>query len=307
MKAGLAALAGAIRALRSLDVEPLAPVHLLSVVEEECTGNGALQCLISGLHADGCVLTEPHYQHITTAQVGVLWFSVEVTGIAAHAGHAELGANAIDGVWTTIGGLRELERELNHDPPAPFDRFQHPIHLNVGLIEGGDWPSTVAASCTARCRIGLYPGQEPEQLMQRVERVVAAASRGSEFLAADPPTVRYDGFACEGFALGDDEPLAVTLADACEAALGERRCPRRRRRPPTPVTSSAPAFPLSASDRSRNESTASTSASRCPRWSAARTPWPSSCAAGAGCGRRRERSPGDCHHEGASTGASRPP
>ena len=222
MKAGLAAVAGAIRALRSLGVEPLAPVHLLSVVEEECTGNGALQCLISGLHADGCVLTEPHYEHITTAQVGVLWFSVEVTGVAAHAGHAELGANAIDGVWTTIGALRELERELNHDPPAPFDRFQHPIHLNVGVIEGGDWPSTVAASCTARCRIGLYPGQEPEQLMQRVERAVAAASRGSEFLAANPPTVRYDGFACEGFALGDDEPLAVTLADACEAALGER-------------------------------------------------------------------------------------
>ena len=76
-------------------------MHLLSVVEEECTGNGALQCLISGLHADGCVLTEPHYGHITTAQVGVLWFSVEVTGVAAHAGHAELGANAIDGVWTT--------------------------------------------------------------------------------------------------------------------------------------------------------------------------------------------------------------
>src|ERR1700756_5541722 len=45
MKAGLGAMAGAIRGLRRLDVAPLAPIHLQSVVEEECTGNGALQCL----------------------------------------------------------------------------------------------------------------------------------------------------------------------------------------------------------------------------------------------------------------------
>lgn len=222
MKAGLVAMIGAVRALRSLGATPMAPVHLVSVVEEECTGNGALACLASGLQADGCVLTEPHYDHITTAQVGVLWFTVEVTGRAAHAGHAELGANAIDSLWSVIGCLRELEAELNLDPPAPFAEIEHPIHLNVGVFEGGDWPSTVAAKARARCRIGIYPGDEPATIKRRVEEAASRASNGDPFLAANPPVVAYEGFACEGFALPDDEPLAVALADACEATLGSR-------------------------------------------------------------------------------------
>src|SRR5205807_10158453 len=48
MKAGLAAIVGAIRGLRALGLEPLAPVQLQSVVEEECTGNGALACVLAG-------------------------------------------------------------------------------------------------------------------------------------------------------------------------------------------------------------------------------------------------------------------
>jgi acetylornithine deacetylase len=43
MKAGLAAMTGAVQALRTAGVELRAPVQLQSVVEEECTGHGALQ------------------------------------------------------------------------------------------------------------------------------------------------------------------------------------------------------------------------------------------------------------------------
>jgi acetylornithine deacetylase len=222
MKAGLVAMLGAIRALRELGAEPLAQVHLVSVVEEECTGNGALACVLDGLEANGCVLTEPHYDHITTAQVGVLWFDVEVAGRAAHAGHAELGANAIDGLSTVIASLRELEREMNESPPPPYQGFEHPIHLNVGMVEGGDWPSTVAARARARCRIGLYPGQQPDQIRRRVEEAAARAGESDPFLAENPAVVSYEGFACEGFALPDDEPLAVAMAEACEATLGYR-------------------------------------------------------------------------------------
>ena len=46
MKAGLVAMAGAVRGLMALGVAPRAPVHLESVVEEECTGNGALMCVL---------------------------------------------------------------------------------------------------------------------------------------------------------------------------------------------------------------------------------------------------------------------
>ena len=74
MKCGLAAIFGAVRALRRLGLSPGAPIHLESVVEEECSGNGTLQTLLAGYTADAAVIAEPFGAAITTSQVGVLWF-----------------------------------------------------------------------------------------------------------------------------------------------------------------------------------------------------------------------------------------
>jgi acetylornithine deacetylase len=217
MKAGLVAMTGAVRALRGAGVRLAGDVQLQSVVEEECTGNGALQCLIDGHTADACVLTEPHPDHLTVAQVGVLWFHVEIGGAPAHAARAStLGSNAIDAAYAVLGELRELERELNVDPPAPFDAFEHPINLNPGIVSGGDWPSTVAAGCTLSCRLALYPGERPQELRARIEEAVARAARDG-FTA----TVRYDGFACEGSVVDADEPLVQTLSKAYSGVHGD--------------------------------------------------------------------------------------
>ncbi|ABG04002.1 acetylornithine deacetylase or succinyl-diaminopimelate desuccinylase [Rubrobacter xylanophilus DSM 9941] len=223
MKAGLAAMAGAVRALSRAGYAPLAPVQLQSVVEEECTGHGALQCLLDGARADACVITEPHPDHLTTAQVGVLWFHVDIAGVPAHAARASrLGVGAVEAACAVLAALRRLERRLNEDPPPPFDALEHPINLNPGVISGGDWPSTVAATCTLSCRIGLYPGQSPDEMRALVEGAVAEAASEDPRLAQRPPRVRYDGFACEGAVVDGEEPVVRALAAAYERVRGER-------------------------------------------------------------------------------------
>jgi acetylornithine deacetylase len=215
MKAGLVAMTGAVRALRALGVELDGDVQLQSVVEEECTGHGALQCLLDGATADACVITEPHPDHLTVAQVGVLWFHVDVRGIPAHAARAAtLGFNAIDAAYTLLGALRELEVELNAAPPPPFDAFEHPINLNPGVIAGGDWPSTVAAECTLSCRLGLYPGEAPADALARVRATIARAAANDPHLREHPPVVRSDGFACEGALVSVEEPVVRELSSA---------------------------------------------------------------------------------------------
>jgi acetylornithine deacetylase len=209
MKAGLAAMTGAVRALRTAGLSLRGPVQLQSVVEEECTGHGALQCLLDGHTADACVLTEPHPDHLTVAQVGVLWFHVDIDGVPAHAAHADqFGFNAIEAACAVLAALRELEAELNADPPPPFDTFDHPINLNPGVIAGGNWPSTVAAACTLSCRLALYPGEDPAALQRRVEETVRAADPAASI------RVRYDGFCCEGSVVAHDEPLVAGLSAA---------------------------------------------------------------------------------------------
>ena len=136
-------------------------------MEEECGGNGALQCVIAGRTADAAVIAEPFGVTIPVAQLGVLWFDVRVSGSPAHAGTAPVGVNAIEACFPIVGRCAELEAELNLDVPPAFAVHERPINLNVGVIEGGDWRSTVAAECVLRCRLALFPGQRLAELRAR--------------------------------------------------------------------------------------------------------------------------------------------
>ncbi len=216
MKSGLAAMVGAVRGLQRLGLRPQGRVQLQSVVEEECTGNGALACVLAGHTADAAILTEPTSGAIWNAQVGVLWFQVRVLGKPAHAGDAPDGDNAIDASYAVIEALRELEAELNAVKPPLFAAYPHPINLNVGMIRGGDWPSTVAGECVTHFRLATYPGEPVSALKERVEATVAAFAAGSAFKF----DVVYDGFQCEGYELEPDAPLIAGLADAAARVTG---------------------------------------------------------------------------------------
>jgi acetylornithine deacetylase len=211
MKCGIAAMIGAVKGLRAIGLAPRAPVHIESVVEEECTGNGTLATLLAGYTADAAVVTEPFGAAITTSQVGVLWFRVRVEAEPGHAADA-VPVNAIEESLRVIEALRGLERELNADPPPPYDGFQHPINLNVGAIRGGDWASTVPGECETHFRIALYPGASVDDLRRRIEEVVREAARGRPLRRA--PEVLYGGFACEGYEIAEESPLVSTLAAA---------------------------------------------------------------------------------------------
>ena len=219
MKAGLAAYVGAVAGLRSLGLAPLAPVQLQSVVEEECTGNGALQAMLGGASADAVVVTEPTSLAIQYSQVGVLWFQVVVRGRPAHAGDAPTGHNAIEASFTIVSALRALEAELNVSPPAPYDVYEHPINLNIGELHGGDWASTVAAEAVLHCRLALFPGERVADLRDRVEATIADAVVALDGFTA---AVRYDGFACEGYTLAPKSTLIDELVTAVEQTAGER-------------------------------------------------------------------------------------
>jgi acetylornithine deacetylase len=222
MKSGLAAIVGAVRGLRRLGVAPCARVQLQSVVEEECTGNGALACVLAGHTADAAILTEPTQGAVWTAQVGVLWFQVRVLGAPAHAGDAGEGANAIEASGEVIEALRGLEAELNVVRPPLYAAHPHPINLNVGMIRGGDWPSTVAGECLTHCRLAAYPGEPIAKLKERVEQTVARVAASRPALSRYRMEVLYDGFQCEGYELEPDAMLVTGLLDACSRVTGHR-------------------------------------------------------------------------------------
>ncbi len=222
MKAGHAANLFCLDALQRIGLQPAATVYVQSVVEEESTGNGALMAHLRGYRADAALIPEPEEEMLVRANIGVLWFQVEVRGKPVHVREMGAGANAIDGAYRVIAALRKLEEELNAEKAgrAHFADEAHPINLNIGKIEGGDWASSVPCWCRIDCRIGLYPGVSAESLARRVEDCVRSFARDDAFLANNPPQVAFNGFFSEGYVLQPGSEAEAVLGRAHEAAIG---------------------------------------------------------------------------------------
>lgn len=223
MKAGHAANLFCLDALKRIGLQPAATVYVQSVVEEESTGNGALMTHLRGYKADAVLIPEPEEEMLVRANTGVLWFQVEVRGVPMHVREMGAGANAIDAAYRVIGALRGLEEELNREKAGRehFEEIAHPINLNIGKIEGGDWASSVPCWCRIDCRIGLYPGVSAEELAKRIEACVLAYARGDSFLANNPPEVSFNGFYSEGYVLEPGSEAEAVLGRAHQASTGK--------------------------------------------------------------------------------------
>ena len=225
MKSGVALNLLLPRMIRDLGIVLRGDLLVHSVIEEECTGNGTLDLSLRQ-RADAALVTEPMGGAFAVAHVGVLWFRVAVDGVAWHAMQAYRGVNAILKAMPILRALEELDRELNEAPPHPsFAGIEHPINLNVGVIHGGDWPSTVAGSCELHCRLAFYPGQSVAEVRARIEAAIGAAADADPWLREHRPRVTYDGFQTEGSTVPPEEPAVRLLAAWHERVTGEVMAP----------------------------------------------------------------------------------
>ena len=219
MKCGVAANLFAMAALKTAGVMPAADVYLQTVIEEECTGNGALSCFARGYHPDAALIPEPSGETLMSAQVGVVWMQVTVRGRPVHASVAGTGANAIEACVPLWNALHALEAEWNqtaHKHPAFSDEV-HPINLVISRMEGGEWTSSVPSEARFDVRVGLYPDTPVEKIQRRLEACLAEAARDHPFLSNNPPEVAYHGFLSEGYVLREGPDAQAMLTAAHEA------------------------------------------------------------------------------------------
>jgi acetylornithine deacetylase len=216
MKAGLASNLFALDALARCGLAPGGDVYFQSVVEEECTGNGALACLARGYTADAALIPEPFSEHLVTAQLGVIWFQVHLKGLPTHVAYAGSGSNAIEAAFPLIHALHEMEHRWNasENRPAEYGHMDHALNLNIGKIEGGDWTSSVPAWSVFDVRMAIFPGQSIEAAKAEIEQVIMDTARENAFLRNSLPEIVYHGFHAEGYALSRDSSLNATSAIA---------------------------------------------------------------------------------------------
>jgi len=248
MKAGLAANLFALDALRATGFAPAADVFFQSVVEEECTGNGALACLQRGYRADAALIPEPFDEKLCIAQIGVIWFQVHLKGIPVHVERAGSGANAIEAAIPLIAALHGLEDRWNADDrkhPA-YQHVHHPLNLNVGKISGGDWVSSVPSWCCFDVRMAIYPGADLKQACAEIEDCLHSAAAENSFLRNNRPQIVYHGFQAEGYALADHKKAEAGLAITALETAHRRVTGRDLEKTPITATTDARFFGLYA-------------------------------------------------------------
>lgn len=220
MKAGVSAMVFALDALRRLGFVPASTVHVETVSEEECTGNGALATLARGYRADAAFIPESMGHRFVRAELGSVWFRLRILGRPGHVlGGTTTGAHAILAATAYIEALRGLTAEINAeavDHPY-FGSVPDPVKFNPGKIHGGDWLGSIPSWCELDCRISVLPGTS---LPAMRERVVAAVKACAEGLDAAMPELSWIGFQADGHVFAPGSEAEALLGDIHSNVMG---------------------------------------------------------------------------------------
>ena len=227
MKAGIVSYCMAFEALRRAGLQPAAEVQMQSVIEEECTGNGALACMLAMPRTDAVIIPEPGpgVDAFYTAEVGVVWAWVTVSGRPAHVRDMQAGVNAIEAANIIAAAFKAYEERQNDGAlihPA-FRGLNHPVNVNLGTIEGGEWNSSVATRCRIGMRVGVMLGKSARQVKAEIEALVAEAAR-HERLRGATVELAFRGFMADPCEFPKDTEIAqLAMRSYAEATGGSLR------------------------------------------------------------------------------------
>lgn len=222
MKGGNIALIIAMEAIRSLGIQLKGDIIFQSVVEEESGGAGTLAAVLKGYTADAAIIPEPTNMKIFPKQQGSKWFRVIVKGRTAHGGTRYHGVSAIDKSMQVIEHIKELEKIRNDRIDEPlYKSIPIPIPINIGRIEGGDWPSSVPDVVKIEGRIGIAPNERIEVAQRELEDWLNKLPEKDEWFTDKPVEIEWFGARWVPGAIELDHPLMNSLTKYFKAVTGK--------------------------------------------------------------------------------------
>jgi acetylornithine deacetylase len=222
MKGGVVAGLAALRALVDTEAELDGEAVLLTVPAEEDGGAGMLAAIRAGYTAEMAVVTEPTNLEIVTAHAGALTFRLTISGRSAHAAFRLEGVSAIEKLCVIHRALIEDERARNAAERHPAMRdLALPYPTNLGMVQGGEWSSTVPESLVVEGRYGVRVDESPEQAEQALRDAIAAACEADEWLRDHPATVELTGGRFASAAVPHTHILPWSLGETARDVLGK--------------------------------------------------------------------------------------
>jgi acetylornithine deacetylase len=225
MKGGVAAILAAVRALGHTGelAELGGELMVVLVPSEEDGGQGTLAAIRSGAVADMAVITEPSRLDVVIAHAGAITFRLTVPGRAAHASRRQEGVSALDKLFLLTRALDADEARRNAAETDPLmAALGLPYPTIVGIVEGGEWASTVLDRVVAHGRYGVRLGQTPAEAEADLRAAIDEACAEDAFLRERPATVEITGGRFGSASVPADHALPAGLAEVAEGVMGRR-------------------------------------------------------------------------------------
>jgi acetylornithine deacetylase len=221
MKGGLVCALYAAKAIRDAGVNLRGKLILESAIGEEDGGVGTLAAVLRGYRADGAIIMEPSELNLIAAQAGALAFRVTIQGKSAHACVREEGVSAIEKFIPLHDALRALEAKRNSGINDPlYRRYSIPYPINIGKVQGGNWPGSVAEGLFFEGRIGVPVGERIEEARRSLEEAIRKASERDAWLREHPPRVEWIGYQFKPASIPVRDPVVETVAGSFRDAAG---------------------------------------------------------------------------------------
>jgi acetylornithine deacetylase len=218
MKASLAAMLAAVKALQDGSVVLAGDLWLTAVADEEALSIGSA-AVAKAITADGVIVTEPTHFDICRAHRGFIWYEVETIGRAAHGSRFHDGIDANMRMGRFLAELDKLEQDLRRRKPH---ELAGPPSLHAALLNGGTELSTYAASCRLQLERRTIPGETEAQARAELQAIIDRLSQADEtFQATLKPF-----FQRNPYTVAAEVPIIQTLEQVVSEHFG---------RPPTHI------------------------------------------------------------------------
>ncbi|MEV7797148.1 ArgE/DapE family deacylase [Streptomyces sp. NPDC087512] len=222
MKGGIAAGLYALAALEDLGFDPKFDIAVQLVVAEETTGAGTRAASLKVPHPAAAIFLEPTAGAVVPINSGLLFFTVEVTGQAAHTSAPWRGIDAADRLIRIRQALTELatRRSAAYRHPL-FADVPTAIPFAIGTMTAGSWRAAVPDHATMSGRIGVAPGEPLEDVKAAFQRAVNEVTERDPWLRNNPPVVRWDHEGAAGWETPVNHPLIAALRSAQHRSQGQ--------------------------------------------------------------------------------------
>ncbi len=223
MKAGLAAMTMAVKAIRESGIRLRGGVTLEYTVDEELSGNGTLACVMKGYKADGGICCETSSMRVQPGSIGRIWFEIKVKGKAAGIQRRWEGVSAIEKGYRVTQAVSDFER-------VRVERLSHPLYPDirgaipcmVGVFESGSYHSAFPDSCLLKGSMATVPGEDSAAVKKEFAEFIRAKVADDSWLKDHPPEVIFTGYFAEPSAIPVDSPIVQALCRKFTEVAGQQ-------------------------------------------------------------------------------------